>query len=253
MSTLLRLDEHTLYDSVPLRCTWYYWENWDLCASQKYSRTWTQQPKQITFIHNCNSFRICADLWIVSRRCHFFLCDAGVGWIFVAFGFSWHILISTCFAVGVRQTVYGTSVLYTLYKKCQLHFSFFSGRTTISIQEIKEQLNKDGSPRNKIPRLHQAMKPKMYSSLVIGLLCYLCCLSSVVSGRSKRAECGMWSKLENKTLPLQNQGHANCTTNPKCTGFTCKGVYQVSSLTIQSILLLRRTVFVDYHMYGTTE
>ena len=43
----------------------------------------------------------------------------------------------------------------------------------------------------------------------------------------KRAECDMWSKLENKTLPLQNQGHANCTTNPDCTGFSCKGIYQV--------------------------
>lgn len=42
----------------------------------------------------------------------------------------------------------------------------------------------------------------------------------------KRAECDMWSKLENKTLPLQNQGHANCTTNPDCTGFSCKGIYQ---------------------------
>ena len=44
---------------------------------------------------------------------------------------------------------------------------------------------------------------------------------------NKKAECEMWSKLENKTLPLQNQGHANCTTNPDCTGFSCKGIYQV--------------------------
>jgi len=36
----------------------------------------------------------------------------------------------------------------------------------------------------------------------------------------------MWAKLENKTLPLQDQGHANCTTNADCTGFTCKGIYQ---------------------------
>jgi len=36
----------------------------------------------------------------------------------------------------------------------------------------------------------------------------------------------MWAKLENKTLPLQDQGHANCTTNSDCTGFTCKGIYQ---------------------------
>jgi len=36
----------------------------------------------------------------------------------------------------------------------------------------------------------------------------------------------MWSKLEDKTLPLQNQGHANCTTNKECTGFSCQGIYQ---------------------------
>lgn len=46
----------------------------------------------------------------------------------------------------------------------------------------------------------------------------------------KRAECEMWSKLENKTLPLQNQGHANCTTNADCTGFSCSGIYQVRRL-----------------------
>ena len=46
-------------------------------------------------------------------------------------------------------------------------------------------------------------------------------------GEMKAAACEMWSKLENKTLPLQNEGHANCTTNEECTGFTCKGIYQV--------------------------
>ncbi len=45
--------------------------------------------------------------------------------------------------------------------------------------------------------------------------------------RMARPECQMWSKLENKTLPLQDQGHANCTTNPDCTGFSCVGIYQV--------------------------
>lgn len=40
----------------------------------------------------------------------------------------------------------------------------------------------------------------------------------------------MWSKLENKTLPLQDQGHANCTTNSQCTGFDCKGIYQDQGL-----------------------
>lgn len=43
----------------------------------------------------------------------------------------------------------------------------------------------------------------------------------------QRAECEMWSKVENKVLPLQNQGHANCTTNEECTGFSCIGLYQV--------------------------
>ena len=46
-------------------------------------------------------------------------------------------------------------------------------------------------------------------------------------GDEMKAACEMWSKLENKTLPLQNEGHANCTTNEECTGFTCKGIYQV--------------------------
>ena len=46
-------------------------------------------------------------------------------------------------------------------------------------------------------------------------------------GDEMKAACEMWSKLENKTLPLQNEGHANCTTNDECTGFNCKGIYQV--------------------------
>jgi len=50
--------------------------------------------------------------------------------------------------------------------------------------------------------------------------------SSETETKRRRAECEMWSKLENKTLPLQNQGHANCTTNPDCTGFSCTGIYQ---------------------------
>ena len=48
-----------------------------------------------------------------------------------------------------------------------------------------------------------------------------------VGGDEMKAACEMWSKLENKTLPLQNEGHANCTTNDECTGFNCKGIYQV--------------------------
>ena len=51
--------------------------------------------------------------------------------------------------------------------------------------------------------------------------------------RQSRAECQMWAKLENKTLPLQNQGHANCTTNERCTGFHCDGMYQVQWLNLK--------------------
>ncbi|TRY68627.1 hypothetical protein TCAL_15087 [Tigriopus californicus] len=43
-------------------------------------------------------------------------------------------------------------------------------------------------------------------------------------------ECQMWANLENKTLPLQNQGHLNCTTNDHCTGFDCVGMYQDKAL-----------------------
>lgn len=45
-----------------------------------------------------------------------------------------------------------------------------------------------------------------------------------------RPECALWAKLENKTVPLQNQGHANCTTNSDCTGFNCVGIYQDRAL-----------------------
>lgn len=49
-------------------------------------------------------------------------------------------------------------------------------------------------------------------------------------GDEMKAACEMWSKLENKTLPLQNEGHANCTTNDECTGFNCNGIYQGKEL-----------------------
>jgi len=41
-----------------------------------------------------------------------------------------------------------------------------------------------------------------------------------------RPECVMWSYLENKTMPLQDQGHATCVTNSACTGFSCSGVFK---------------------------
>ena len=44
----------------------------------------------------------------------------------------------------------------------------------------------------------------------------------------RRAECVMWSHLENKTMPLQDQGHATCRTNEECSGFTCEGQFKVS-------------------------
>ena len=69
-----------------------------------------------------------------------------------------------------------------------------------------------------------------------------CWLSAFVLGLEDhmmhKAECQMWSKLENKTLPLQDQGHANCTTNSQCTGFDCKGIYQVSNKIVHLVPLL---------------
>jgi len=44
----------------------------------------------------------------------------------------------------------------------------------------------------------------------------------------RRAECVMWSHLENKTMPLQDQGHATCRTNEECSGFTCEGQFKDS-------------------------
>ena len=44
---------------------------------------------------------------------------------------------------------------------------------------------------------------------------------------SERAECVMWAHLENKTMPLQDQGHATCRTNDECSGFTCDGHFKV--------------------------
>ena len=73
---------------------------------------------------------------------------------------------------------------------------------------------------------HQNMK---LFSLVVSIVIISQQLSCVTSFDEKRhrAECQMWGKLENRTLPLQNQGHANCSVNEECTGFMCKGQYQV--------------------------
>lgn len=49
---------------------------------------------------------------------------------------------------------------------------------------------------------------------------------SETSEKGKKPECVMWSYLENKTMPLQDQGHATCVTNDECTGFSCEGVFK---------------------------
>lgn len=68
----------------------------------------------------------------------------------------------------------------------------------------------------------------MIAALVLALLSLTSVAKSSESeDKRHRAECLMWSKLENQTLPLQDQGHANCSTNNECTGFNCVGLYQV--------------------------
>ena len=49
-----------------------------------------------------------------------------------------------------------------------------------------------------------------------------------IKGDEERAECIMWSHLENKTMPLQDQGHATCRTNDECSGFSCEGTFKVN-------------------------
>eukprot|EP00096_Caligus_rogercresseyi_P011557 TRINITY_DN4566_c0_g1_i2.p2 TRINITY_DN4566_c0_g1~~TRINITY_DN4566_c0_g1_i2.p2 ORF type:complete len:359 (-),score=69.22 TRINITY_DN4566_c0_g1_i2:1995-3071(-) len=66
-----------------------------------------------------------------------------------------------------------------------------------------------------------------------------------------RAECLVWAKLENKTLPLQNQGHAKCLTNKECSGFTCAGVYQDKDLTFgMRVLPCRKVPGVEIYGYA---
>ncbi|XP_040564665.1 uncharacterized protein [Lepeophtheirus salmonis] len=67
----------------------------------------------------------------------------------------------------------------------------------------------------------------------------------------KRAECMVWAKLENKTLPLQNQGQAKCLTNKECSGFTCTGVYQNKDLTFgMRVLPCREVPGVEIYGYA---
>jgi len=74
------------------------------------------------------------------------------------------------------------------------------------------------------------MEPSLWSFTSLCLVIILSCGHGLEDHMMQRPECQMWAKLENKTLPLQDQGHANCTTNSDCTGFTCKGIYQGSGL-----------------------
>ena len=79
--------------------------------------------------------------------------------------------------------------------------------------------------------IHNNINNNMKSfSLVVSIVIIIQQLSCVTSFDEKRhrAECQMWGKLENRTLPLQNQGHADCAVNKECTGFMCKGKYQVN-------------------------
>ena len=62
--------------------------------------------------------------------------------------------------------------------------------------------------------------------LFVIIIQQILCVTSFDEKRH-RAECQMWAKLENRTLPLQNQGQAKCSVNEECTGFMCKGKYQV--------------------------
>merc|ERR1719297_392673 len=53
-------------------------------------------------------------------------------------------------------------------------------------------------------------------------------MMGMIKGDQDRAECIMWSHLENKTMPLQDQGHATCRTNDECSGFSCEGTFKDS-------------------------
>jgi len=72
---------------------------------------------------------------------------------------------------------------------------------------------------------------KMRWTLSLFLFCFKLARSDVKSDKSSRAECVMWSYLENKTMPLQDQGHATCITNDECTGFTCEGMFKEKPVT----------------------
>ena len=59
----------------------------------------------------------------------------------------------------------------------------------------------------------------------------------------ERAECVMWAHLENKTMPLQDQGHATCRTNQECSGFTCDGHFKVRKYSLNTKYFLIQNIF----------
>lgn len=61
--------------------------------------------------------------------------------------------------------------------------------------------------------------------MLLGGVILLWAVAVGAAGEDK-PECVMWSYLENKTMPLQDQGHATCVTNDQCTGFGCEGVFK---------------------------
>ena len=72
------------------------------------------------------------------------------------------------------------------------------------------------------------------AGVMTGLVGFTLALVTVLGAASgaemreeERAECIMWSHLENKTMHLQDQGHATCRTNDECSGFTCEGQFKV--------------------------
>ena len=77
---------------------------------------------------------------------------------------------------------------------------------------------------------HIFFQMKSSSSSLLVVVTIAAALTTAVEGMDPerhKAACDMWAKIDEKTIPLQNQGHANCTTNEECTGFNCKGVFQV--------------------------
>jgi len=105
-------------------------------------------------------------------------------------------------------------------------FSFLKDNILKNLFGVTVLHGKSGQTRS-LPYKDCSFFAGSFTGLLALLLTLSCCLG-LEDHMKERPECLMWAKLENKTLPLQDQGHANCSTNSDCTGFTCKGIYQVS-------------------------